>query len=284
MARTVRSIMTPDPVVINGERSVRDAARLMDERRVGGLPVVAGGRLVGILTSRDVRQCHPNRLVLDAMRPDPVTIAPGESVFTAYEQMDQAGVERLVVVDDGRVVGVLTKSTVMRELGSSYDPLTGLPRADLLRHHLEDLLARGVDPTLVFLDLDDFGRFNKRFGHAKADMVLRHAAGRIRGFAEEHQGEAFRYGGDEFVILFHRSRAEVLPLIERLLEAVSRVRVDGLPPVSVSAGVAGGRRMNRVPEGVSATADDLINLASRASTAAKGTSKKWLLHGAEERS
>ncbi|WP_018465362.1 GGDEF domain-containing protein [Calidithermus timidus] len=277
MQRRVVDAMTRDPRVVEGELSVAEAARLMNQYRVGGLPVVVGGRLVGLLTSRDVRAAHPNRLVLDAMRKDPLTISPEASLFEAFERMQQVGVERLLVVEEEKLVGVLTKGTLLYALGASQDPLTGLARADLLRHTLEGYLQGGLDPTLIFADLDGFGALNKAHGHVAADRALR-ALGQLLGnFARTHGGEAFRYAGDEFVLLFPRPRSEVLPLLEELRREVGTLKVEGLPPLSFSLGISGGQRHSgRVPENPAATADDLINLASQASTKAKGSAKGWV--------
>ena len=51
----VGDIMTPDPQVVGPEQTVAEASRLMEERRIGSLPVVEKGDLVGIITSRDLR-------------------------------------------------------------------------------------------------------------------------------------------------------------------------------------------------------------------------------------
>ncbi|PZA05810.1 MULTISPECIES: GGDEF domain-containing protein [unclassified Meiothermus] len=283
MQRRVSDVMIRDPLVIEGELSVAEAARLMNQHRVGGLPVLVGGQLVGLLTSRDVRAAHPNRLVLDAMRKAPLTISPEASLFEAFEQMQQEEVERLLVVEGERLVGVLTKGTLLYALGASQDPLTGLARADWLRHTLEGYLQEGLDPTLVFADLDGFGSLNKAHGHVAADRALRVLGQLLGNFARAHGGEAFRYAGDEFVLLFPRPRSEVLPLLEKLRQEVRALKVEGLPPLSFSLGVSGGQRHSgRVPENPAATADDLINLASQASTKAKGSAQGWVQVVVEE--
>ena len=50
----VREVMTPDVVVVEPTTRVQDAAQLMVDRRIGGLPVVEDGRVVGIITETDV--------------------------------------------------------------------------------------------------------------------------------------------------------------------------------------------------------------------------------------
>ena len=70
-ALTVRDVMTWGVVTVRPETSIRDAAWLMREQRLGALPVVRSGRLVGILTERDVMRAFEEALSTDALtRPD----------------------------------------------------------------------------------------------------------------------------------------------------------------------------------------------------------------------
>lgn len=173
---------------------------------------------------------------------------------------------------NGVLLGILTQGALAFALGQHFDPLTGLPRADLLRHHLESLLAQGKDPTLLFVDLDDFGRLNKENGHPFGDRVLKALGRRLKAFAQDLGGEAYRYGGDEFALVFPRPRQVLLPALPELLQPLE---VEG-ERVSFSVGVAGGRRrQGRVPANPSATADDLLKLASLASTHAKRQGLGW---------
>jgi acetoin utilization protein AcuB len=71
-ALSVRDVMARDVVSIRATATIRDAARLMHERRLGALPVVEDGRLVGILTETDVLQAF-QELLGDSM---PATISP----------------------------------------------------------------------------------------------------------------------------------------------------------------------------------------------------------------
>jgi hypothetical protein len=85
-----------------------------------------------------------------------------------------------------------------------------------------------------------------------------------------------RYGGDEFAIATTRTQDEALRLAERIRERIQRIEtgVEGVQ-VEASIGVAGGKRgVPRLESHPSATLDDLINLASRASTQAKAEAER----------
>ncbi|WP_244187429.1 CBS domain-containing protein [Thermus tenuipuniceus] len=124
----VREIMTKAPVTVNPWASVREAALLMAQHRVGSLPVLQNGVLLGVITSRDLRGVHPNRVVLDVLKGPPLCLPPEASLLEARALMEEKGVERLLVVKEGQLLGLLTKRTLAFALGQRFDPLTGLPR------------------------------------------------------------------------------------------------------------------------------------------------------------
>ncbi|TFU16399.1 GGDEF domain-containing protein [Thermus tengchongensis] len=270
----VKEVMTSPLVTVGPWASVREAANLMAQHRVGSLPVIEDGTLLGVVTSRDLRGAHPNRVVLDVLQNPPLHISPKASLLEAHALMEERGVERLLVVEEGRLLGILTKRALAFALGQGFDPLTGLPRADFLRGHLERLLEKGVDPTVVFVDLDDFGLLNKQLGHTAGDQALKEVAGMLSAFARRHRGEVYRYAGDEFALVFPRHRTQVLPHLSELLRL--SILAEGRK-VGFSLGIAGGRRRRKRPGNPRATADDLIRLASLASTLAKGRPEKIAL-------
>lgn len=100
------------------------------------------------------------------------------------------------------------------------DELTGLPGRRALNEAMLRLHGRYA---VAMLDIDHFKGFNDHYGHDIGDQVLRMVAGRlarVRG-----NGRAFRYGGEEFTILFPgKAREEALPYLEEVREAVAAAR------------------------------------------------------------
>ena len=110
-----------------------------------------------------------------------------------------------------------------------HDELTGLPG----RRAFNDALLRlGEMYTVAVVDVDHFKKFNDTHGHDVGDQVLRMVATRLAEV--EGGGRAFRYGGEEFVVLFPgRTAEESTPHLEALRRAVAestfRVRRPGRP-------------------------------------------------------
>lgn len=99
------------PVTVTSEATIKEVKALMTRFRVSGMPVLdAEGRLVGIITSRDLRFCKDDTLsVQDVMTRDPVVEQGNPSTASAREKFDKHRIEKLPVVDaQGRLTGLIT--------------------------------------------------------------------------------------------------------------------------------------------------------------------------------
>lgn len=270
--KTVGQLMIVPVITVAPSDAVVAAVQRLREHDVGALPVVDDGRLVGIVTIKRLLGHPPYRAIREVMTHPVISVAPTEPVTAAYALMDAHGVSRLPVLEDGKVVGIIARTDLLRELGKLTDPLTELPWSGSLRQHGADLLKEGLEIAVVFIDLDDFGIVNKLYGHVVGDNVIKIAAGLLLARTDPATDFLCRYGGDEFAILTTRDLPGAEVLAERLREAIAQIAVPGGPPgiISGSIGIAGGKRtQERVDAHFEATVDDLITMASRASTMAK---------------
>jgi IMP dehydrogenase len=99
------------PVTVGEDAKVRDVKLMMNRFRVSGMPVLdIEGRLVGIITGRDLRFCRDDNLpVPDVMTRNPVVEQGEPSVASAREKFDKHRIEKLPVVDsEGRLTGLIT--------------------------------------------------------------------------------------------------------------------------------------------------------------------------------
>ena len=125
----VRDLMTPAPLTIAPATSVHEAYRLMQDQRIGHLPVCEDGRLVGLLSERDLRRVLPSpatslaahevhylleRLtVAEIMTRFPVTIGPDQALTEAASRMLSHHVHALPVTEHRRLVGILTRTHLL---------------------------------------------------------------------------------------------------------------------------------------------------------------------------
>jgi IMP dehydrogenase len=108
--KKAESGMVFDPVVIHPDEKLHKALELMRFHGISGLPVVAEGRPVGILTNRDIRfEKNLEQRVRDVMTQKLITVNEGVSADRAKELLHQHRIEKLVVVDGGgRMKGLIT--------------------------------------------------------------------------------------------------------------------------------------------------------------------------------
>jgi acetoin utilization protein AcuB len=113
----VRDIMRSPAVTISPETTLESAYRTMQERRIRHLPVLEGSRLVGVVTDRDLRLATsalvpapfaPGSRVSEVMSQPPLTADPLDPVEDAARTMREGKIGCLPVLEDGRVVGILT--------------------------------------------------------------------------------------------------------------------------------------------------------------------------------
>jgi CBS domain-containing protein len=128
-----KDFMTKEVVTIDGTKTAMDAAKLMMEREVGSLLVVDAGKPVGLITDRDI----VTRVLANDMNPAQVRVASfmSKPLITANldtpmielaKLMDEKNIRRVPIVEEGRVVGIVT-STDMGKASKILAPYL-LPR------------------------------------------------------------------------------------------------------------------------------------------------------------
>ncbi|NHC35855.1 CBS domain-containing protein [Scytonema millei] len=152
MPKTVADVMTRDPIVVRPETSLHDAIKLLAEKRISGLPVVDdAGKLIGTISETDLmwqetgvtppayimfldsviflknpaqyeRDLHKalGQTVGEVMSQDVITVAPDKPLRDAAQLMHDRKIQRLPVVDpSGKVIGILTRGDIVRDLAAS---------------------------------------------------------------------------------------------------------------------------------------------------------------------
>ena len=102
------------------------------------------------------------------------------------------------------------------------DELTGLPSRRALQ---EKLVALGPSYTIAMVDVDHFKKFNDTHGHDIGDQVLKLVGARLAQI--DGGGKAFRYGGEEFAVLFPDKKVgEALPYLEALRQNIEGYKMS----------------------------------------------------------
>jgi CBS domain-containing protein len=122
MVKSVREAMTASVSSVSPSQSLADAAEVMKRKDVGSVPVVDEGRLVGIVTDRDIvtravaEQRNPQAVRVEEIAShELVTVEPEQDLDEALALMARHKVRRLPVLEEGRLVGMLAQADVALE-------------------------------------------------------------------------------------------------------------------------------------------------------------------------
>jgi acetoin utilization protein AcuB len=165
----IKDWMTKDPITITENTSMIKAIHIMSEHRFRRIPVVAAGRLVGMVTDRDLKEASPSKAttldvhelyyllaelqVKEIMSRDPVSVSEDDTVEHAAQIMLEHTISGLPVVDgSGQVVGIITQSDVFRAFMDIAGVLQGgvqfalrlEDRPGLIKEVVDLLRARGA--------------------------------------------------------------------------------------------------------------------------------------------
>ena len=175
---TIRDVMTESVITVEPATPLKDVAQLLVDRRISGLPVVdAEGSVLGIVSEADLllkeqgaesvgrrrfawllgddAATRSRRAKLaattagEAMTAPAVTVSPATALAAAAELMTTHGVNRLPVVEDGRLVGIVTRADLVRAFVRSDEELTATIRDEILRRVL------WLDPAAFRIDVHD---------------------------------------------------------------------------------------------------------------------------------
>jgi CBS domain-containing protein len=117
----VKEIMTRDPACVAPDATLGEVATLMKQEDCGSIPVARDGKLVGIVTDRDIvvrgiaagKDARTTK-VSEVMSADPVCIGPDDDVREAERVMADRQIRRLPVVDDGKLSGIVVLGQIAR--------------------------------------------------------------------------------------------------------------------------------------------------------------------------
>lgn len=259
------------PVWVNPDHLAVTAKIILAGHHLKVLGVVEGTELVGVVSAAQTLDQPDNTHVRDFMRPAEWVVDASTPLRQLAETFWQEDLDYLAVMRGDRFRGIVTPNMLLKEMARSWDPLTGLSWSDRLREWGVDNLKEGREITILFIDLDDFGSYNKKYGHIVGDRVLQKVAEMLQERVEPARDLLVRYGGDEFAIGTVRDQNESKDLARALQAQTAALRVAGSDePVTFSVGVQGGKRTKeRENVHYAATLDNLINLASKNAMAEK---------------
>ena len=204
----VEDVMTRDVEVVETHTGLKEVALLLSAHEISGVPVVEHGVPVGVVSESDLvakeqeseaetvrrrrrlsrRHPQPPAVVAaDVMTAPPVAVTPKTSVVGAAWTMTEHDVDRLLVVENDRLVGIITRGDLVRAFGRSDEQI----RAEIVD---EVLPALGVSPNDVTVAVaDGIVRLDGEVEDELDAQCLPHAVRSVVGVVEVHCDVAARH-------------------------------------------------------------------------------------------
>ncbi len=115
----VKDVMNRNVIVAKPDVTVREASKVMAKFHIGSLIIQSAGKIIGIMTERDVLQAvatgkdPETTLVEEIMSKNVITIEPDKKIEDAVELMIEHKIKKLPVVSEGKLVGIITASDII---------------------------------------------------------------------------------------------------------------------------------------------------------------------------
>lgn len=134
----IKHWMTKNPISVGPDTLIIDAKKIMKDNKIRRLPVVRKGKVVGIVTYRNIIEASPSAVttlsihelnylylklkVKDIMTKNPICVSPEDSNFDIIIKGHKLGIGSFPVVDKGKLVGIVTETEIFNALVSLFGP------------------------------------------------------------------------------------------------------------------------------------------------------------------
>ena len=116
-----KDLMDTEPLAVHPSEQIAAVDLLMSRNKLGGIPVVDGGSLMGLITMRDIMLsrfslCVDGMKVEDLMRRNPAFVTPESSLKEVLNIIVNQQVDQIPVIENGEVVGIITNDKLLKNL------------------------------------------------------------------------------------------------------------------------------------------------------------------------
>ena len=182
------------------------------------------------MTVKELIDKYPERLVF---------LEEDEPILEAYKLMRTYNIQNLIIIDkEGNFKNIINYSYLANFLAEMAikDEITGLYNKRFFEFLIDKYENSDYEIGVLFIDLDNFKEINDTYGHYMGDVILKKVGEIIKNSIRDID-YAFRYGGDEFVILLFTSKDVLKIVSKRIFEKINSIEVNGIK-VSASMGAA----------------------------------------------
>lgn len=268
MIRLVSEVMSRKIIKTDALMGAKRIAHLFKNQDIDCCAVYDDGQLIGIITKNELIGINLNRIAADIMTNKFISIKSNSYLWEVFDLFyKDSEINFLLIEENNQIVGFVTRDIINRELGKHVDLLTGLYKSEYLYYQCYKLSRTSEQVFVIFIDVDNFGFIDKKYGHAIGDEILKKLS-QILKESIESDFYLCRYAGDEFAIVTSSCLNKTKEIAEKITEKVRQHRFPNNIDVTVSIGISGFK--NKDFKANFENIKNLINKASLLSTKAKG--------------
>lgn len=236
--------------------------------------------LMGIVTKKELVRAHPNRILADIMSDRYICINCHIHIWNIKEVFDSnKDINIILLENDNDITGYISRTSLNVEFSKHIDLLTGLYKSDYMFYNAHKFIENKQNTTIIFLDLDNFGLIDKKYGHINGDIILKNV-GTILKKNIPTDCCLCRYAGDEFAILTPYCINKSKLISQDILNIIDSYEFPNNIRVSASIGIASCdiHNCSKVTDSLDII-NKLVNTASLLSTKAKQSTNTPIITG-----
>ncbi|WP_333860018.1 GGDEF domain-containing protein [Clostridium sp.] len=263
--------------ILDGVRRIQN---IFCEEDIDCFIVYENKKLMGIVTKKELVRAHPNRILADIMSDRFICINSHIHIWHIKEIFDlNEDINVILLENEDDVVGYISRTNLNAEFSKHIDLLTGLYKSDYMFYNAHKFIENKQNATIIFLDLDNFGLIDKKYGHINGDIILKNISTILKNNIPK-DCYLCRYAGDEFAVLTPYCINKSKLLSQNILNIIDSYEFPNNIKVSASIGIAScdihdcGKINNSLD-----IINKLVNKASLLSTKAKQNTNTAIITG-----
>jgi len=219
------------------DKTISDISRFFTKNNINSCVITKDKKPYYILTATDIIDAlvahYDNMNIATYIEKNPkkvITISEEEAVFEAYRLMRSYRIHHLIIVDkQGNYKAVINFNDFASYLTeiALKDEMTGLYNKRFFEFIIDRYKNEDIEIGLIFIDLDNFKKINDIYGHMFGDRVLKKVASIIKHVIRDID-YAFRFGGDEFVVMVFTSNEVLAKISNRIKNTIKNTVVDNV--------------------------------------------------------
>lgn len=233
---------------LNQNYTVLEVSKMFLDKDIDSVIIIKDNKPIYILTQTDLIffffKGYEDKTIKEIIELFPkkiLTIDVDAEIYEAYKIMRNEKIEHLIVVDrDHRVIGELHSKNLITKFVqiALKDEMTGLYNQRFLETIKQRYSKSNSKVGVIFIDIDNFKHYNDTLGHDVGDKVIKTVAKCIKSSIREIDF-AFRYGGDEFLVLvINQNKDVLLKIANRIFDRINSINDEKFGKISVSIGVS----------------------------------------------